>query len=91
MRTTEFREQKKKYDVVVSRAVTALPRMLPWLRNKFTRKDPGSIICLKGGNLGDEIGEAGVGADVFELNEFFQEEFYETKKLVFISSDELFG
>src|SRR5690606_29686144 len=52
----------EKYDFVVSRAVTRLSEFLPWVRNKFDRKDrngiPNGILYLKGGDLREEIQEA---------------------------------
>src|SRR5690606_12943551 len=57
----------EKYDFVVSRAVTRLVDFYPWVRNKFLKKDknavPNGILYLKGGDLQEEIAEAGLQAD----------------------------
>ncbi|NGM63393.1 16S rRNA (guanine(527)-N(7))-methyltransferase RsmG [Sphingobacterium sp. SGG-5] len=79
----------EKYDFVVSRAVTRLSEFLPWVRNKFDRKDrngiPNGILYLKGGDLREEIQEARAkAAELHPLSAYFKEDFFETKYLVYI-------
>jgi len=78
----------EKYDFVISRAVTRLIDFYPWVRNKFLKKDknaiPNGILYLKGGNLQQEIREAHLRAEVHPLSQYFTEDFFETKHLVYI-------
>jgi 16S rRNA (guanine527-N7)-methyltransferase len=79
---------KDKYDFVVSRAVTSLKEMYGWT-NKLIR--PGGkntlqngILYLKGGDLHQEMRELSRKVMTFELNDFFKEEYFESKKIVYI-------
>lgn len=75
-----------KFDFVVSRAVTRLANFWPWVMNSF--KKTGSPIeglyYLKGGDLGEEIAESGLITKQFDLRNYFTEEFFETKKVVYV-------
>ncbi len=76
------------YEFVVSRAVTRLKPFLDWVtplvsRNSFHTITNG-IFYLKGGDLTDEIAESGKKARIFELSDYFEEPFFETKKVVHI-------
>lgn len=77
-----------KYDYVVSRAVTRLAEFLPWVRNKFEKKDkngiPNGILYLKGGDLTEEIKEAKVKAELHALSDYFEEDFFDTKYVVYV-------
>lgn len=76
------------YDFVVSRAVTRLVDFYPWVHNKFLKKDKNAItngiLYLKGGDLREEIKESKLKAEVFPLSVYFEEEFFQTKQLVYI-------
>lgn len=78
----------KKFDFVVSRAVTRFENFLPWTRGKF-RQDmrnafPNGILYLKGGDLSEEMKAVHQDYDIFDLTDWFKEEFFETKKLVYV-------
>lgn len=77
---------KQTFDFVVSRAVTAFPRFVSMVRSKISSRSnndlPNGIIYLKGGDFEDEISQFKQLVKVFELQSFFQEEFFETKKLI---------
>ena len=77
---------KQKFDFVVSRAVTAFPRFVSMVRTKISDQSnndlPNGILYLKGGDFNEEIEPFGKQVQVYELNSFFQEEFFETKKLI---------
>lgn len=77
---------KTKYDFVVSRAVTKLPEFVNWVRSNISLKQqnavPNGILYLKGGDLTKEIKPFRKQAYIQHLSEFFDEEFFETKKLV---------
>jgi 16S rRNA (guanine527-N7)-methyltransferase len=77
---------RAKYDYVVSRAVARLAAFHPWIAHRFKPQGaPGAgLYYLKGGDLTEEIAESGLKAKVTNLGDFFKEEFYETKKVVFV-------
>ena len=78
---------KEKFHFVVSRAVTQMPVFLRWLKGKFEKEQfnpkHNGVLYLKGGDLSEEL--AGMKAEIFELNKFFESEFFETKKVVYLS------
>lgn len=80
-------DDKNKYDFVVSRAVTSLPVFIPWVQAKISNKQinaiPNGIIYLKGGTFSDEL-EGLSRADIVNISNFFDEAYFETKKIVFI-------
>lgn len=75
-----------KYDFVVSRAVARLPEFVKWIRNNIAPQQknavPNGILYLKGGDLREELKPFRKKVFVQELSEFFEESFFETKKLV---------
>ena len=77
-----------KVDFVVSRAVTSFPRFVEWTRGKFLSKSfndlNNGILYLKGGDLSDELSKFTKKARVFELTKYFNESFFEEKKLVYL-------
>jgi 16S rRNA (guanine527-N7)-methyltransferase len=81
-------ELKEKYDFVVSRAVTSLPEFLKWIRKNIAANPknslPNGVLYLKGGDLSIELKPFGKRTLVYNLSEFFTEEFFETKKLVYL-------
>lgn len=83
---------KTKYDFVVSRAVTQMPKFVGWVRNKFKEKNqnnlPNGIIYLKGGDLQEELQDY-PQVQIFEIPDFFTESFFETKKIVYLPASQL--
>lgn len=79
---------KDKYDFVISRAVTRLSEFYPWIQDKFkktsTHAIPNGILYLKGGDLSEEIKESKLPAELYPLTDFFSEDFFETKYIVYI-------
>lgn len=79
-------ELKSKYDFVISRAVTRLPEFVPWIKKNISRKSinamPNGVIYLKGGDLTEEIKPFRKSVFVQDLSEYFEEEFFETKKVL---------
>ncbi len=73
------------YDFVVSRAVAPLPDLLKWTRGKYLPKNqnmvPNGLICLKGGNLTEELKGIKTIAN-FPLHKWFQESFFDEKFLI---------
>jgi 16S rRNA (guanine527-N7)-methyltransferase len=72
----------EKYDFVVNRAVKPLPTIISWTK----KLSPKGIICLKGGELSDELKFLENKTTVFNISDFFEEVFFETKKVVFYKS-----
>lgn len=76
------------YDFVISRAVTRMEPFVGWVRNKINRNHynplDNGILYLKGGDLKEELAEAKRRFQVFELKDYFKEEFFDTKKVVYI-------
>ena len=76
------------YDFVISRAVTRMEPFLLWVRNKINRNHfnalDNGILYLKGGDLSDEMSEVSKKYKVFDLKDYFEEDFFEKKKVVYI-------
>ena len=81
-------ELKTKYDFIVSRAVTELPVFYKWTKSKISDIErntiPNGILYLKGGDIDSEIKALKANINIFEINEFFLEPFYQTKKIIHI-------
>ena len=81
-------EVDEKFDFVVSRAVTALPDFMVWVQNKYLVKSfndmPNGLLYLKGGNLEEEIASVVNKTKLFNISDFFSEEFFHTKKVVHV-------
>ena len=77
-----------KFDFVVSRAVTQLKDFYPWVKGKFNKasknKLPNGILYLKGGDLSQEIAESGLQVKQYHLKDYFAEEFFETKQVIYV-------
>ena len=78
---------KDKFHFVVSRAVTQMPVFLRWLKGKFEKEQfnpkHNGVLYLKGGDLGEEL--AGIKCEIYHLKDQFGEEFFDTKKVVYLS------
>ncbi len=79
---------KGEYDFIVSRAVTRLKEFYGWI-NKKVKKDSkhtlfNGILYLKGGDLDEELAEMKRPFQIFDLSDYFKEEFFETKKVVYV-------
>ena len=79
---------KGTYDFIVSRAVTRMKPFIEWFHQKFeTRainKLDNGILYLKGGDLDEELAEAKRPYQEHLLSDFFEEEFFETKKVIYV-------
>ena len=77
------------YDFVVSRAVTSLPEFVPWVRKNVSPKQKNAIsngiLYLKGGDIQSEINHFRKDIFVQNISDYFDEEFFETKKLVHLA------
>jgi 16S rRNA (guanine527-N7)-methyltransferase len=77
----------EKFHFIVSRAVTAFPEFYNWVRQKFLKENindlSNGILYLKGGDLQEEFGKYYDKAIFHPLTNFFEEEFFETKNVVY--------
>ncbi|MBN2611373.1 MAG: 16S rRNA (guanine(527)-N(7))-methyltransferase RsmG [Bacteroidales bacterium] len=77
-----------KFDFAVSRAVTDLPEFLSWSAGKISNKGfnelKNGILYLKGGDIDAELKKVKHNCNVFNISAYFQEEFFELKKIVHI-------
>ena len=82
-------EEKQLFDYVVSRAVMPLTDLLKIIRKNISANQqnalPNGLICLKGGELEKETMPVRHQTDIFDLKDVFEEEFFETKKVVYVS------
>ncbi len=76
-----------RYHFIVSRAVTEFPEFYHWVYRKILKENfndlPNGILYLKGGDLREEFGKHFSKATFYELKDYFEEEFFETKKVVY--------
>jgi len=88
MQHGDIGECHDKYDFVVSRAVMQLNELLPLVRKNIAKEQkngvPNGIICLKGGDLKEELRKTPGTPFVEEISCYFQEPFFETKKVVYV-------
>jgi 16S rRNA (guanine527-N7)-methyltransferase len=81
-------ELKQTFDFAVSRAVTALPRVAEWLQGKIHRGSDAALanglVYIKGGDFQDELQQIPKLNRIWEISDFFEEDFFETKKVVWI-------
>lgn len=79
---------KEQFDFIVSRAVTAMPKFITWTKGKFLKENKNTfkngILYLKGGDLAEEMATVKKAVQYFDLSDFYSEEFFETKKVVYV-------
>ena len=78
----------EKFDFIVSRAVTAFPAIVALTRKRLLKESfndlPNGIIYLKGGDFEEEIQDFRERITVYNIPDFFEEEFFETKKVIYM-------
>lgn len=82
-------EEKGLYDFVVSRAVMPLPDLMRIVRKNISRKNqhnslPNGLICLKGGNVDEEVRPFKNIVSVIEIYDTFEEEWFKEKHLIYV-------
>lgn len=82
-------EEKRMFDFVVSRAVMPLTDLLKIIRKNIKKEQcnamPNGLICLKGGELQNEVMPVKHQTLIYDLKDYFEEEFFETKKVVYVT------
>ncbi len=80
-------ETKGQYDFIVSRAVAAMPTFVHWVKGKIKKESlherRNGILYLKGGDLVEEL-EGYKAIELYDLTNYFDEAFFETKKVVYL-------
>jgi 16S rRNA (guanine527-N7)-methyltransferase len=84
--------KNRKFDFAVSRAVAPLKELWQWskhlLKNsQFEKEDSiykSGLICLKGGDLAQEISESGVRPKMVEISSLFEEDYFKEKYLLYV-------
>lgn len=81
-------EEKQKFDFVVSRAVMDTSDLVKLIRKNIGKQQnnslPNGLICLKGGDLQNELMPFKKICETWELKDFFKDEFFETKKVIYV-------
>lgn len=81
-------EVNEKFEFVVSRAVAETSAIYRWVQSKISKKQfnelPNGLLLLKGGDLTEELTEFKKRVVVYDLKDYFKEEFFETKKVVYL-------
>jgi len=81
-------ELVRKYDFVISRAVTQMVNFYPWVKGKIKKEDfnefQNGILYLKGGDVDEEMEALDKSYVVYHLGDYFKEEFFQTKKVVYM-------
>ena len=81
-------EEKNKYDFVVSRAVMNASDLVKLIRKNVSKEQrnalPNGLICLKGGDMTEEIAPFRNHSEVWDLKSYFDDEFFDTKKVMYI-------
>lgn len=80
-------ELEGNYDFIVSRAVAIMPTFVRWVKGKIAKENKherkNGILYLKGGDLSEELKDYRT-AKIFELSDYFEEDFFDTKKVVYL-------
>ena len=80
-------EDNNQYDFVVSRAVAAMPTFMRWIKGRIKKVSEhpikNGVLYLKGGDLGEELQDYRT-VQIYSLMDYYKEEFFETKKLVYL-------
>ena len=88
LKHSRVQEEKGKYDFVVSRAVMPLGDLVQLVQKNVSKKHinalPNGLICLKGGELQHEMQPYKNIAELYDVSNFFKEEFFKTKKAVYV-------
>ncbi|MDD2960939.1 MAG: 16S rRNA (guanine(527)-N(7))-methyltransferase RsmG [Muribaculaceae bacterium] len=84
----DIKEVKGRFDFIVSRAVMRLDELVPLVRNLVSKESvhsiPNGLICLKGGELSDEICSVKFPVLETDLKTYFKEDFFKTKKIIYV-------
>lgn len=81
-------EEKNKYDFIVSRAVMNATDLVKLIRKNVSKEQrnalPNGLICLKGGDMTEEVAPFKNHSEIWDLKSYFDDEFFDTKKVMYI-------
>src|SRR5665811_1996825 len=81
-------ELVRRYDFIVSRAVTQMANFYPWVKDKFKKEDinefPNGIFYLKGGDIDEEMEELNISYVTYHLEDYYNETYFDMKKVIYI-------
>ena len=81
-------EEKNKYDFVVSRAVMNATDLVKLIRKNVSKEQrnalPNGLICLKGGDMTEEVAPFKNHSEIWDLKSYFDDEFFDTKKVMYV-------
>jgi len=81
-------ELVRRYDFIISRAVTQMANFYPWVKNKFKKEDinefPNGIFYLKGGDIEEEMEDLQLSYVTYHLEDYFSEPFFDSKKVIYM-------
>lgn len=81
-------DEKGKYDFIVSRAVMPLPDLLKIVKKNISKEQhnalPNGIICLKGGDLQEEMRPFRNLVEISDISKFFSEEWFKEKNIIYL-------
>lgn len=84
---TRVEDLNSQFDFVVSRAVAAMPTFVRWVKGRIKKESVherrNGILYLKGGDLTEELAEYKT-VQIFDLSDYFKEDFFATKKVVYL-------
>lgn len=84
---TRVEDLEEQFDFIVSRAVAAMPTFVHWVKGKINKQamhpKKNGILYLKGGDLTEEL-KIYKNAEIYDLSQYFKEDFFETKKVVYL-------
>ena len=89
VKTTHSRVEaiNEKFDFIVSRAVTTMPEFTKWVKGKIAKNQnndiKNGILYLKGGDLTEELKQYS-NVKAFLLSDYFEEDFFDTKKVIYL-------
>ncbi len=79
---------KGTFDFAVSRATAPLDKLMYWISNSISKVNqhsiPNGIVCLKGGDLDEELSVYKDKVQVKEISDYYREPFFETKKIIYV-------
>ena len=88
IRQADMSEVKQQFDFAVSRAVMELPLLVKLVKKNISSTQrnsiPNGLICLKGGNLNEEIRLTGRKTERMDISNFFEEDYFTTKQLLYV-------
>lgn len=81
-------EIKEKYEFIVSRAAMELTTLVRLTKKNIAKEQknalPNGLICLKGGDLQNEVFPYRMKTSIYELSDYFSEEYFKTKKALYM-------